>query len=196
MSVSRQHCSLETKSDGTLLLTNLKLQNVTNVNGQTIQSKTVSSNDLIQLGVDGYTLSWSHINAMLPQVVDIRPLKRVWENYNAQMLALQIAERKFNALRSVTSVIPMIAIALAILVTRDNPIFIALYAIAIGLSIAFFIKNNKDASGVPVKQQQYKKDLQRDYVCPNCKHFFGFNDYDVLVRNHDKCPHCKALFKK
>ena len=186
----QQHCKL-TINNGQMRLNNLDVNNYTYVNGQSIESKAVTLNDTIELGKDHYLLDWSQLKPYLP--IDIGPLKLVWEEYERQNLKLQIKERKFNALRSATGLITMIAIVLSLASGGRNKWYLMLYAIAIIISVAFFIKAYIDSSKLPQKRQDLSKQFQRDYVCPHCGHFMGNQPFDILVQN-SSCPYCKKQF--
>ena len=186
----QQHCKL-TINNGQMRLNNLDVNNYTYVNGQSIESKAVTLNDTIELGKDHYLLDWFQLKPYLP--IDIGPLKLVWEEYERQNLKLQIKERKFNALRSATGLITMIAIVLSLASGGRNKWYLMLYAIAIIISVAFFIKAYIDSSKLPQKRQELIKQFQRDYVCPHCGHFMGNQSYDILAQN-GSCPYCKKQF--
>lgn len=186
----QQHCKL-TINNGQMRLKNLDVNNYTYVNGQSIESKALTLQDRIELGKDHYLLDWSLLKPYLP--IDISPLKLVWEEYERQNLKLQIKERKFNALRSATGLITMIAIVLSLASGGRNKWYLMLYAIAIIISVAFFIKAYIDSSKLPQKRQELIKQFQRDYVCPYCGHFMGNQPYDILVQN-GSCPYCKKQF--
>lgn len=189
-SVAPQHCKLFINK-GQMRLQNLDINNFTYVNGQSIESKAISQNDKIELGTDCYLLDWNHLKPYLP--VNIRPLKEVWEKYEAQNLKLQIKERKFNALRSATGLITMVAIVLSIAGGGRNKWNLALYGVAIAISVVFFIKAYLDSSKLPQKRQELSKQFQHDYVCPSCGHFMGNQSYDILTQN-GSCPYCKKTF--
>lgn len=189
-SVAANHCIIE-YSNNSIRIRNLDVNNYTYVNGQSVETKTILNGDTIELGKDKYKLDWKAIYQVAP--VDIRHLEKVWDDFESHKLDQTIADRRFNSLRSATGLITMAAIALSILTGRQNSWFIALYAFAIIISILFTIKAYRDASSVPQKQKQLFDDLQKDYVCPHCKHFLGNQSYAILAQN-DQCPYCKAKF--
>lgn len=189
-SVAPQHCKLFINK-GQMRLQNLDINNYTYVNGQSIESKAITMEDKIELGQDHYLLDWNFLKSYTP--LDIRPLKKIWEDYEAQSLKITIATGKFNALRSVTGLITMLAIALSIAYGGRNKWYLVLYGIAIIISVVFFIKAYRDSSKLPQKRQELNKKFQRDYVCPNCGHFMGNQSYDILVQN-GSCPYCKKTF--
>ena len=198
--VSRQHCSLTVNDNGTYTLKNLKLQNVTFVNGQQIGTKTISDSDTIELGPDKYLVSWSVLKTVLPvkvETVDIRPLKRIWEEFDKRTLELDIAERKFNVIRSATGILSMSAIACAFVFGQGSKQQILLYGLAIGVSVIFFIISSIKAKKVPLKRRELMRDLENHYVCPNpkChKILTKLGSYKLLSQSN-ACPYCKAKFK-
>lgn len=188
--IGGQHCRL-TASKGQLRLKNLDVNNYTFVNGQSIESKAVTMGDKIELGPDRYPLNWELLKPFLP--CDITPLRVVWDEYERQNLSLQIKERKFNALRSATGLITMVAIALSIANGGRSRWYFVLYGIAILVSLVFFIKAYMDSSKLPQRRQELSRHFLHRYVCPHCGHFMGSQPYDILVQN-GCCPYCKKQF--
>lgn len=194
MDVSRHHISLQPIDEGKWKIKNLNEQNVTFVNGIAIESKSISEKDKVELGNSHYLLNWEALSEPKEEIVDIRPLKIIWKEYDEKKFDSQIAERKFNAARSATGIITMLAIACSIILGH-GPIYIILYALAIGISLAFTYLAYKKSTEVPKQQRELTKRFQQTYVCPKCGHFMGFQDYDILVQS-DACPYCKTKYKK
>lgn len=194
MDVSRHHVSLKQVGQGQWQIKNLNERNITFVNGIAIESKTISETDQVELGNSHYLFPWASLREPQVETADIRPLRGIWDDYNEERINLQIAERKFNAARSATGIITMLAIACSIILGH-GPVYLVLYALAIGISIVFTIKAYNNSTNVPRRQQEMNKDFQRKYVCPKCKHFFGFQDYDIISQN-DKCPFCQVKLKR
>ena len=194
MDVSRQHLSLQPAGKGKWQIKNLNERNVTFVNGIAIESKVISENDKVELGNSHYLFSWSAIQEPKVEIVDIRPLKQVWKEYDKANLELDIAERKFNAIRSATGIISMSALVCAFIFGQGSSLQIVLYGLAIGISVILYIVAHKKASEVPLKRRAIKKYFTNNYVCPKCHRFFGFQDYDILIQN-DACPYCKRKFE-
>ena len=107
MDVSRHHISLQPAENGKWQIKNLNERNVTFVNGIAVESKTISEKDKVELGNSHYLLNWDALSDPKEETVDIRPLKKIWEEYDEQRTENQIAERKFNAARSATGIIPI-----------------------------------------------------------------------------------------
>lgn len=194
MDVSRHHISLQPAGDGKWKIKNLNEKNVTFVNGIAVESKTISESDKVELGNSHYLFQWSALSEPKVETIDIRPLKAIWKEYDEQKFDSQIAERKFNAARSATGIITMLAIACSIILGH-GPIYILIYAFAIGISVAFTYQAYKKSTEIPQYQRELTKQFQQRYVCPKCGHFMGFQDYDILAQN-DACPYCKTKYKK
>lgn len=190
--ISEQHCRLDFDKEN-IRLKNLDINNFTYVNGQAVESKAISRKDKIELGSSRFLLSWEAIDAIVPPVADIRPLQQVWDEYERQNVKLQVDERKFNALRSATGLITMVAIALSIATGGRSAWYMLLYALAILISIVFFVKAYRDSSKIPQKRQELSHQFQRDYVCPHCGRFLGNQPYHLLAQN-DHCPYCRVNF--
>ena len=190
--ISEQHCRLDFDKEN-IRLKNLDINNFTYVNGQAVESKTITRKDKIELGSNRFPLPWEVIDAIVPPVADIRPLQQVWDEYERQNVTLQVDERKFNALRSATGLITMVAIALSIATGGRSAWYMLLYALAILISIVFFVKAYRDSSKIPQKRQELSHQFQRDYVCPHCGRFLGNQPYHLLVQN-DHCSYCRVNF--
>ena len=191
-SIRPEHCKLIVENS-TMRLKNLDINAYTYVNGLPIESKTVIKTDQIALGTDRCVFDWRALDELIPPETDIRPLKTIWEEYESQNISLQIAERRFNTLRSMTGLITMAAIALSVTTGERNKWYIILYGLAIVFSLIFFVKSFIDSSKIPQKRQELGRNFQRNYTCPHCGHFLGNQSYDILVQN-DHCSYCKTKF--
>ncbi|MBR5728611.1 MAG: FHA domain-containing protein [Prevotella sp.] len=194
MDVSRHHISLQPAGKDKWQIKNLNERNVTFVNGIAVESKTISESDKVELGNSHYLFPWDALSEPKVETLDISPLKKIWTEYDEQRLEFQIAERKFNAARSATGIITMVAIACS-LILGHGPVYLILYALAIGISVVLTYQAYQKSSDVPRKQREINKNFQKRYVCPKCGHFMGFTDYDILIQN-DACPYCKTKYKK
>ena len=191
-SVLAEHLKLTIEND-TIRLKNLNINAYTYVNGQAVESKTITKQHTIEIGKDHIPFDWRALDEFITPEADIRPLETVWNDFESKNISLQIAERKFNTLRSTTGLITMVAIALSIATGGKSHWYILLYGVAIVVSVIFFVKSYLDSSKVPQKRQEMNRAFQREYVCPHCGHFLGNQSYDILVQN-DHCPYCKAKF--
>lgn len=191
-SVLAEHLKL-TIEDDAIRLKNLNINAYTYVNGLAVESKTITKQHTIEIGKDHIPFDWRALDEFITPEADIRPLEAVWNDFESKNISLQIAERKFNTLRSTTGLITMVAIALSIATGGKSHWYILLYGVAIVVSVIFFVKSYLDSSKVPQKRQEMNRAFQREYVCPHCGHFLGNQSYDILVQN-DHCPYCKAKF--
>lgn len=201
-SVSRRHCRIEVLPNGTYTIENLKMENDTFVNGSPIFKKTVTTSDTIELGGERYKLSWEVIQKIItsaipapPKTADIRPLRYVWERYERDTNAIASSMAKKNAIRGGTGAISMIGMAVAFVPGLEN-VRIIMIVIAVFIIILMAIISLIDAQNAPKKRKALQQRLRNEYVCPNCKKFFMNMDYDLLHRQYDNCPYCKAKFIK
>jgi hypothetical protein len=194
-SVSQEHARLTIGDDGTLVLTNLNVNNDTYVNHQGVERKRIKEGDHIVLGGEHYRLTWDMLKPFIPQMADITPLEQVWNDYQQQRLQMQIRERRFNALRSATGLITMFAVVLGAVTGRDNLLFLALYGVAGVVSLVFFFFAYRASSQIPQMQYELQERVKQQYKCPACGCLLTLQDYDML-RQTKGCPHCGALWKK
>lgn len=194
-SVSQEHARLTIGDDGTLVLTNLNVNNDTYVNHQGVERKRIKEGDHIVLGGEHYHLTWDMLKPFIPQMADITPLEQVWNDYQQQRLQMQIRERRFNALRSATGLITMFAVVLGAVTGRDNLLFLTLYGVAAVVSLVFFFIAYRASSQIPQMQYELQERVKQQYKCPACGCLLTLQDYDML-RQTKGCPHCGALWKK
>jgi len=189
--VSRQHCQLTVNGDS-VIIKNLKAENSTWVNGVEVNSKQISLNDKIELGPSrSYRLPLSQVlDAFAPNEIDIRPLRKVWEDYNDGLIAIRKRQQRNNLLASSYIGISVLGGLIALVLPQmQESIKIPITALAAFVFIFGFYKKATDKS--IDEQEALKKQLQSRYVCPKCGHFMGFQDYDVLAHN-TQCNYCKA----
>lgn len=194
-SVSQEHVRLTIGDDGSLVLTNLNIENDTYVNHRAVERKRIVEGDRIVLGGEHYHLSWDMLKPFIPKMADISPLEQVWHDYQQQRLEMQIRERRFNTLRSATGLITMFAVVLGAVTGRDNPLFMGLYIVAGVISLVFFVIAFMASSKIPLQQNQLTEDTKHRYKCPSCGSLLTLQDYDML-RQTKGCPHCGAVWKK
>ena len=197
MSVSRQHCSIELHDEEKYLIKNLNKENKTYVNGIPFEQKIVSEKDKIELGPDRYAVDWSALKKAIPnseKMVDIRPLKKVWNDYDGFVKKQNKATQNFNNLRSATGMITMAAMVLGVTTGRENPLLIPLYVLAIVVSGIFTIIAFRNTSKNQEKMEEQKNMIEKKYRCPSCGRFMGYTSYNLL-KDYPCCPHCRAKFK-
>lgn len=193
-SVSREHALLTVSDEGIITIRNLNIENDLFVNGYGVEQKRIVEPDRIEMGKEHYHLSWDILCQLIPKFADIRPLDKVWRDYEATMLKLEIDERRFGVLRSSTGIITMAAIMLSIFAGRST-LYIVLYSLAGIISLVFFLVAFTSASRVPKQRRQLQKDTEQKYCCPACGCLFSLQKYDQL-RQQKRCSHCQAVFIK
>ena len=105
LDVSRQHLSLTNIGDGKWKIKNLNDLNVTYVNGVAVESKVVIDKDKIELGTSRYALEWSLFSLPKNETVDIRSLKKIWEEYENNLVEIAETERKKQNLQNVNVIL-------------------------------------------------------------------------------------------
>jgi len=201
-SVSRTHFCLTSQEGGGFMLTNLNPANETFVNGVSVESKIVTQQDKIELGASRYVFDWGYIAEVSPVLVDIRPLRKVWENYNSERRKIQVQQGRFNAIKSLTGVLTMGAMVAMFFENNKEGnsggfnIRMVLYVAAIVFNIVAFVITYINASKIPEKTEALDRKFRQRYVCPNpkCRHFLGTQPYDVLAQGKS-CPYCRAQYK-
>ncbi len=193
-SVGKEHVSLTVGDEGELTLENMDIENDTYVNGIGIERKRIKKGDRIQLGKDRYVLSWDVLEPFIPQFVDIRPLKEVWDNYKERQKEIQVRQKNNGLLASVPMVFSMIGGLLSSVVPPDiRPYTIVLTGIAVVIMLVGLYRRFTDKS--IEERAKLDEDFQRQYVCPKCGHFMGNQSYFIISQGKS-CPYCKALYKK
>ncbi len=194
MDVSRQHVSLCTTENNKWEIRNLNDKNVTYVNGVAIEKKEISESDRIELGASHYMLSWEIIRGPKVETVDIRPLKRVWENYKEATREIEDRQKYSGILCSVPMGFSMLSAVLARLLPPEfSSLLISLSVIALLVFLYGLYKRMTDNGRE--EKEELVRELQDKYVCPKCGRYFGSVEYETLIRQTFACPKCKAKYK-
>ncbi|MBO7588460.1 MAG: FHA domain-containing protein [Bacteroidaceae bacterium] len=200
-SVSRQHCKIIIKTDGSMELINLKPTNITYINGIEVIRKTISKSDRIELGGGHFVLDLNSVldtvKTEIPQSYDISHLKAVWEKYQQTKIEIQVKQSKSAAVQSVTGLLSMASIACGFVPGVPDIIRGVLYGIAIILAVVFFIYRMRHAGENVLQLKELDDQFHKDYVCPNpdCGRFLGVTPYDDLKKQTKSCPVCKAVYE-
>ena len=183
-SVSRQHCKIIIKTDGSMELINLKPTNITYINGIEAIRKTISKSDRIELGGGHFVLD---LNSVLDTVKTEIP----------QSYDIQVKQSKSAAVQSVTGLLSMASIACGFVPGVPDIIRGVLYGIAIILAVVFFIYRMRHAGENVLQLKELDDQFHKDYVCPNpdCGRFLGVTPYDDLKKQTKSCPVCKAVYE-
>ncbi len=198
-SVSRTHCKLILKDDGTATIVNINPNNVTFVNGIPIQKKDIYGNDTVELGGDRYKLNLAPFR--LAKVADISHLKDIWYTYKNEQERQRISSIRKNALRSITGLFSIGAIVISFIRPDDpgqqNTIEMfryILYGLAVTTiawtAISTFINAPKQVK----KENEMRQGFQDEYVCPICNMFFGFDYRFEKLVSTGHCTRCNTKF--
>lgn len=193
--VSRDQITLTIDEDtGQMTIKNHK--NVCCVNGRQIESKVVNINDHVTLGGDGWTLPLQYIaDKYAPKFFDLRPLARVWYDYDKSLKDERIRAGRVGALRSGVGIFSIGAILVTQIAGGFNLYSCLFYIVVVVANIVFFVTSFSGAKK-KVEQAEYRKQMfMRAYVCPNpkCRHFMGNSPYEIISQN-PQCPWCKAKY--
>lgn len=202
MSVSRKHCRIEVLADGSITVANVAEGNVMYVNGTEYKLKTISNEDMVELGPDRYMLdiqavikASSSAAAMGEDAFNILPLKKVWEDYQNGKIKAQVKTGKMNALSAIPGVLSMVSMALYVIPGFEKQMQNLFGIIAAVFAVTFLVVRLRVAGKNPIAQKKMDEDFQDRYVCPNptCNHFIGNQPYKLVLKN-GSCPWCKSRY--
>ena len=194
MDVSRHHISLQPAGNGKWQIKNLNERNVTFVNGIAVESKTISENDKIELGNSHYLFSWAALQEPKEDTIDIRSLKRIWDDYQQEDTAIRNRQKNNGLLASIPLGFSMLGGIIAGVAPEIREVALVFTGIAFLLFIYGLYRRSQDNSTIELKRLQ--EDFDQKWVCPKCKRpLTCFRSYTILSQN-DACPFCKTKFKK
>lgn len=194
MDVSRHHISLQPAGNGKWQIKNLNERNVTFVNGIAVESKTISEKDKIELGNSHYLFQWDALNEPKVETIDIRSLKKVWDDYQQEDTAIRNRQKNNGLLASIPLGFSMLGGIIAGVAPEIREVALVFTGIAFLLFIYGLYRRSQDNSTIELKSLQ--EDFDQKWVCPKCKRpLTCFRSYTILSQN-DACPFCKTKFKK
>lgn len=194
MDVSRHHISLQPLDNGKWKIKNLNEKNVTFVNGIAVESKTISESDKVELGNSHYLFQWDALNEPKVETIDIRSLKKVWDDYQQEDTAIRNRQKNNGLLASIPLGFSMLGGIIAGVAPEIREVALVFTGIAFLLFIYGLYRRSQDNSTIELKRLQ--EDFDQKWVCPKCKRpLTCFRSYTILSQN-DACPFCKTKFKK
>jgi len=194
MDVSRHHISLQPAGDGKWKIKNLNEKNVTFVNGIAVESKTISESDKVELGNSHYLFQWDALNEPKVETIDIRSLKKIWDDYQQEDTAIRNRQKNNGLLASIPLGFSMLGGIIAGVAPEIRGVALVFTGIAFLLFIYGLYRRSQDNSTIELKRLQ--EDFDQKWVCPKCKRpLTCFRSYTILSQN-DACPFCKTKFKK
>ena len=197
LSVSRQHCKV-TVNGSDITIENIKVQNITFVDGNQIVSKTISATSKVQLGEERFLIPLQQILQLAtggkvgaPEVptFSLKPLKSVWEEYDQRKMEIQNHAAKSANKQRLQGILSMLGMCVGFIPGIDQTIRIVIIVAALAIAVYFFIKGSMNES---VQQQLHDLDEEfaKKYKCPNpkCGKPFG----NVPYRNIEYNKQCFA----
>lgn len=194
------HCKIDVLNDDTMLLTNIKPENFTFVNGSDITSKRININSHISLGKDMYPMNIGNVitaaNKLLgeipppPSEKSIRHLEAIWKEYNDDIKKIKLVQQNRAKQRlipiMISSVLGVVSTVLSLILgTRSLMISIPISLIPLFIYIKLF--QEKDTS--IEDQEKAEEKLEQRYRCPLCNCYLGKVPYITLAQ-HKKCNFC------
>ncbi|MFI3279513.1 MAG: FHA domain-containing protein [Rikenellaceae bacterium] len=209
-SVSREHCRVIINGDSYEIF-NCNLENSTFVKGLEVDKILFDpTKDSIELGAEKYKLNILEIiRAITPkrppqgaqrevESFPIDQLEEVWNDYQGEKMALQIKARKTSALRSITGIFSMSAVACGFIpgIADVIAVRVILYGLGFGLMIYFFITSYLSSAKEPQILADLDDRFHAHYICPNpkCKRFLGYQPYRDIKRALHSCPGCRCEY--
>ncbi len=213
------HARLSIDNSGNIMLTNLKPQNVTYVNGSAVLSKQIDKDTIIELGAKHFQVSLTAILSNARMLVlssdakaasDIPPvpptpqsntfhiayLEDIWNQYEAEIERIQNKQKRNNTIRALQGVLSMSGIVIGVITAACGfaPIGIILSSVALIIGIISFIFTKNDTSAEDRKQAL--DTLEDNYLCPNpnCRKSLPTKRYKWIKLNYTTCSYCKAKF--
>lgn len=196
----RAHCSIEIHDAKNLKVTNLNVSNCTKVNciDREIHVKCVELTENLQifLGSENYRLDVAAVlsaaSGLLPQVYDIKPLEKVWNDYEAETRDFRLKRERFNVISSITGILSSCGM-ICMFVPGFEHLRILFLVITLILSVFFLMVRISAPKKNIEKEQQIKTKFTDNYICPNpnCKRFVGNTPYNLLRQNKN-CQYCRA----
>ena len=194
MDVSRHHISLQSAGNGKWIIKNLNERNVTFVNGIAIESKTISESDKVELGNSHYLFSWDALKEPKVETIDIKSLKRVWDEYQENDIIIRNRQKANGLWASVPLGFSMFGGIIAGVAPDIRELALVFTGIAFVTFLYGLYKRSQDNSTIELKENQ--DDFDRKWVCPKCKHpLTCFRSFTILSQS-DACPYCKTRYKK
>lgn len=195
----KAHCKIDIDANGAMTIVNLKDANVTYVDNVPVISKHITVDSKVALGKDCYAIDINSIITTVKSVlgVDIRPLKQVWDDYEAELERISRRQQEIARRRMLPMIFTLssglLASVMGVMFDGSNKA-IALIPVPITvISLIIFLKNyrTKDTSMEDRKKAAQK--LKQNYLCPACKKYLEGREYSLLV-DDGKCRKCGAAF--
>ena len=202
------HCKVDVDQNGTMVLTNLKPQNVTYVNGAEIASKKIQANSEVALGKDRFQIPFSVVietaKKLVPTVApkdpepkqkyNIKHLEKIWLDFHDKNIEIQKRARQQALLARLPMFFTMgggAISAIAVALNWGNEVKIlcvSLTIIGVIVMMYSFFKSKNDTS--IEDKEKLLEDFQDHYICPKCGKYLPVTPYKLMKKQYSmKCPH-------
>lgn len=206
------HAQIVVDADGNFVLTNMKPQNVTFVNGSEIASKRITPATTVELGRDRFTVSvpkiletaqkilvsGNSVGGVSPLKFNISHLRGVWDRYEQEIDRIVDEQRDIARKRMLPIMVGSLSgVACPILaaVVGVETFYVTIPVAAISFALYFINYRKKDTSYE--ERKAATESLIDEYICPNCKKFVGNISYKLLKKQYSMhCPNCKCDFEE
>lgn len=206
-SVSRQHCKLVVNGDN-ITIENLKVQNVTFVDGNQVFSKAIAATSRVQLGEERFTIPLQQIISLAtgkPQAAaqpqpstaptySLKPLKSVWEEYDERKMAITEEAAKMANRQRLQGILSLLGMCIGFIPGIDQTFRIIIIVAALGIAVYFFMKG-QTGDTVQKKIHDLDDEFAKKYKCPNpkCGRPFGAIPYRQIEFNKS-CLACGCKY--
>ncbi len=214
------HAKINVDQNGNLILTNMKPQNVTFVNGTEVVSKRISQNNTVELGKDRFTVSIPLIIETAKKIAGVIPnpgpgpkpeppkkkfnikhLEAIYNDYHEKVLERQRKQKKLGILASCSMFFTIGGSAFAALANKMGMGETAqdyLWILPVVGFIVFFISMYMRIKDTSIEDADATNlEYTKRFVCPNpdCGKFLGNMPYELMKTQYSmQCPYCKSEF--
>ena len=217
------HAKIYVDHNGNMVLTNMKAQNITYVNGAEIASKRISSSSTsVELGRDRFRINLPTVIEAAKKIAtiatppppqpptpsakkfNITHLERVWNDYHDKGMDIKKRQKQQGIYASLPMFFTMgggaITFVLSFILGEQYKSEIQILSgilVVIGLIMLIFsfVRRKNDTSLEDL--DKIAEEFQDRYVCPNpdCNKFLGNLSYKLLKKQYSMhCPYCKSEF--
>lgn len=209
----KAHCRLDIDENGKILISNLKIQNTTCVNGCEIIKKYIDETDSVTLGRDEYALNIVSILETASKIItkvkgsqppqppeySIKHLEQVWNEFNERNEEIDKDQLVTNLMMRIPFIFSTLSGIITGVAKTNNMDGIGNFTLIltfIGLAVLIYGFHKSMTSPASKMKKENQNDFKSKYICPNpeCKRKLTNFDYEELQKMK-KCPYCGCRFK-
>jgi hypothetical protein len=213
------HAKIAIDQSGNMILTNMKPQNKTYVNGSEIVSKRIIPSNIVELGEDRFNINVPVVietakklesvtaggnvenGGQVVKKYNISHLEDVWNDFHNKNMELKKRARR----QALMSRVPMFftmgggavsAVSMALGWPESvKSLCVTMTVLGVIIMIYTFVKSKNDTS--LEESEEIAEEFQERYICPNpdCNKFLGNWSYKLMKKQYSMhCPYCKCEF--